>query len=45
MIIPAWNSHLHCHCLVINLDLLGEEVSPDGGLVLLGELPLHVLVH
>mmetsp|Transcript_19291 Transcript_19291/g.54011 ORF Transcript_19291/g.54011 Transcript_19291/m.54011 type:complete len:202 (-) Transcript_19291:22-627(-) len=37
--------NLHCHCLVIHLYLLGQEISPNGGLVLLGELPLHVLVH
>ena len=26
-------------------DLLGQEISADGGLVLVGELLVHVLVH
>ena len=38
-------AHLHRHGLVIHFYLLGQEVRPDGGLVLLCELPLHVLVH
>ena len=36
---------LHRDQPVVNHHLLGEEVSPDGGLVLVAELFVHVLVH
>lgn len=37
--------HLHCHRLIVDFDFLGQEVSPDSGLVLLAEFFLDVLVH
>ena len=33
---------LHCDEPVVHLDLLGEEVGADGGLVLVAELLVHV---
>jgi len=36
---------LHGDVAVIDKDLLGEEVSTNGGLVLVGELLVHILVH
>lgn len=31
--------------LIVDHDLLGEEISTDGGLVLIAEALVHVLVH
>ena len=38
-------SRLHGDISVVNEDLLGQEVSANGGLVLVGELLVHILVH
>ncbi len=36
---------LHGDEAVLNHDLLGQEVSTNGGLVLVAELAVHILVH
>mmetsp|Transcript_62 Transcript_62/g.103 ORF Transcript_62/g.103 Transcript_62/m.103 type:complete len:207 (-) Transcript_62:83-703(-) len=36
---------LHGHRLVVNFDLLCQEVSTDGRLVLFGKFLLHILIH
>ena len=36
---------LHRDQPVVDHHFLGEEVGPDGGLVLVAELLVHVLVH
>jgi len=36
---------LQCEEAVVDLDLLGEEIGANGGLVLVAELPVDVLVH
>ena len=38
-------SHLHGDNSVINVDLLGQEVGTNGGLVLVAEATVDVLVH
>lgn len=38
----AFETCLHSHKAVIHLDLLREEVRPDGRLVLVAELLVHV---
>lgn len=37
--------YLHGHSAIIDLDLLGQEVGADGGLVLVAELFVDILVH
>jgi len=37
--------NLHSHKFVLKHHLLGKEVSTNSGLVLVGELLVHVLVH
>ena len=38
-------SRLHGDISVVNVDLFCQEVSANGGLVLVGELLVHILVH
>lgn len=39
------NTHLHRHETVIDKYFLGEKVGTNSGLVLVGELFVHILVH
>lgn len=38
-------AYLHGHEAIINKNLLGQEVGTDGGLVLVAELFVDILVH
>jgi len=38
-------AYLHGHEAIIDKNLLGQEVGSDGGLVLVAELLVHILVH
>ena len=41
----ASGPHLHCDQPVVYIHFLGQEISANGGLVLVAELLVHVLVH
>jgi len=41
----VWLGYLHRDVALVDVDLLGEEVGANGGLVLDAELAVDVLVH